>query len=165
MDRPHKPYEEVRVMLKNASPAWEKLVGHIRFHYEIDEVWAEGKPTHKHYNNLYFKRSGKPLITLCLRDGFFLASITLGGKEREKFEQQRDDFSTAVNKEYDESETLHDGKWLGFEVRDDSLIDDIIRLVQIKRKPNRTVFPKSIEKCGRLDVGLSHDTITRYMMT
>jgi len=60
---------------------------------------------------------------------------------------------------------LHDGKWLGFEMRDDSLIDDIIRLVQIKRKPNRKVFPGEIEKCGRLDIGMSHDTITKYILT
>ncbi|MCL2706934.1 MAG: DUF3788 domain-containing protein [Dehalococcoidia bacterium] len=165
MDRPTKPYEEVKAMLGDASAAWEKLVGFIRFYYEMDENWAEGKSTNKHFNNLFIKRSGKALLSLHLRDGFFLVSVTLGGKEREKFEEQRVTFGKVVCNNFDATETLHDGKWLGFEVRDDSLIDDIIRLVQIKRKPNRTVFPKSIEKCGRLDVGLSHDTITRYMMT
>ena len=152
-------------MLGKASPAWEKLVGHIRFYYEIDEIWAEGKPAHKHYNNLFFKRSGKSLLTLCLREGFFLVSITLGAKEREKFEQQRKDFGDAVCKEYDASETLHDGKWLGFEVRDDSLIDDIIRLLHIKRKPNRKILPESLEKCGRLDLGLSHEDITNCFIS
>ena len=49
MDRPTKPCEQVKAMLGNASAAWEKLVGHIRFYYEIDEIWAEGKPTYKHY--------------------------------------------------------------------------------------------------------------------
>ena len=147
-------------MLGNASEAWEKLVGHIRYYYEIDEIWAEGKPTHKHYNLLFFKRSGKPLVTLCLREGFFLVSITFGGKEREEFEKQREAFGDAVCKEYDEAETLHDGKWLGFEVRDDTIIEDIIKLLKIKRKPNRKIMPESIEQCGRLDIGLSHGEIT-----
>jgi len=163
MDRPTKSYEQVKAMLGNASPAWEKLVGHIRFYYEIDEIWTEGKPTHKHYNLLFFKRSGKSLLTLCLREGFFLVSIIFGGKEREIFEEQRDAFGAAVCKEYDEAETLHDGKWLGFEVHDDSLIDDIVRLLPIKRKPNRKVLPESIEKCGRLDIGLSHGEITNLI--
>ena len=161
MDRPTKPYGQVKAMLAGASAAWEKLVGYIRFYYEIDEIWAEGKPTHKHYNLLFFKRSSKSLITLCLREGFFLVSITFGIKEREKFEEQRDLFGEAVCKEYDNAETLHDGKWLGFEVRDDSLIDDIIRLLPIKRKPNRKILPESMEKCGRLDIGLSHEDINR----
>ena len=32
---------------------------------------------------------------------------------------------------------LHDGKWLMFEPVDTSLFDDFIRLLGIKRKPNR----------------------------
>ena len=164
MDRPTKPYKEVKEMLGDASVAWEKLVGNIRFHYEMDENWAEGKTTHKHFNNLFIKRSGKALLSLHLRDGFFLVSVTLGGKEREKFEEQRTTFGEVVCKIFDAAETLHDGKWLGFEVRDDSLVDDIIRLVQLKRKPNRKNFPKDIENCGRLDIGMSHETITKCIM-
>ena len=165
MDRPIKPYNDVIALLGDASTAWEKLVGYIRFNYEMDENWAEGKPTHKHFNNLFIKRSGKALLSLHLRDGFFLVSVTFGGNECDKFEKQRASFGETVRNEYDTAEILHDGKWLGFEVRNDSLIDDIIHLVQIKRKPNRKVFPKDIEKCGRLDIGMSHDQITKCIMT
>ncbi|MCL2216071.1 MAG: DUF3788 domain-containing protein [Defluviitaleaceae bacterium] len=163
MNRPTKAYAEVKAMLGSASDAWEKLVGHIRFYYEIDEKWAEGKPTHKHYNNLYFKRGGKPLITLCLREGFFLVGIVLGKNERDKFDEQRESFSEEIRKQYDESEILHDGLWLGFEVRDESINDDLIRLMQIKRKPNRKILPESIEKCGQLDIGMSHEDITTHI--
>ena len=160
MDRAIKPYVQVKEMLGSVSSAWEKLTGYIRYYYEMDENWVEGKPTHKHYNLLYFKRSGKSLITLCLRESFFLVSITFGAKEREHFEQQREAFGDTVCNEYDASETLHYGKWLGFEVRDESLIDDIIRLVHIKRKPNRKIMTVNMEKCGCLDLGLSHEEIT-----
>jgi hypothetical protein len=164
MDRATKPYDEVKTLLGESSTAFEKLIGYIRYHYEMDENWAEGKPTHKHFNNLFIKKSGKALISLHLRDGFFLASITLGGKEREKFEQQRETFGEVVCAEYDRAETLHDGKWLGFEIRDDSLIDDITRLLHVKRKPNRKILPNSLEKCGRLDLGLSHEDITNCLI-
>lgn len=164
MERAIKPYGQVKAILGNASSAWEKLVGHIRFFYEMDEQWEEGKPTHKHYNNLFIRRSGKSFVILSLREGYFLASVVLGKNEREKFDEQREKFNDAVCKVYDETQTYHDGKWLGFEVRDETLIDDIIRLLHIKRKPNRKILPESLEKCGCLDLGLSHEDITKSLI-
>ena len=159
MDRAIKSYEEVRAMLGKASGAWEKLAGHIRFHYIMDELWEEGNPSHKHYNNLRFRRGGKTLITLCIREGYFIACVVLGKGEREKFEGQREMFGDAVRTAYEETDTYHDGKWLAFDVYDDLLINDIIRLLYIKRKPNRKIFPESLEKCGCLDLGLPRGDI------
>ena len=163
MDRPIKPYKEVKAMLSAASPAWEKLLGHIRFHYVIDEKWAEGKPTHKHYNNLFIRCSSKSFIGLSLRDGYFFATITLGKDEQKKFEEQKNGFTEAVRNQFYKAEALHDGKWLGFEVRDIFIIDDIISLLNIKRKPNRKVLPKSLKKCGCLDIGMSQEEITNHL--
>ena len=39
-----------------------------------------------------------------------------------------------------------------------------IRLLHLKRKPNRKVLPDNLEKCGRLDLGLSHDEITNLLI-
>ena len=163
MDRPIKPYDEVKAMLGTASPAWEKLTGHIRFHYMMDEVWVEGKPTHKGHNNLYFKRGGKSFTILSIREGYFIVTVVYGKDEREKFEQHREEFGEAVQREYDASESLHDGKWMVFDVYDGTLIDDIIKMLSIKRKPNRKVLPESTERCGCLDIGLSHEYITNLL--
>ena len=165
MSRPIKPYEQVKAMLGKAAPAWEKLTGYIRFYYVMDEVWDEGKPTHKHHSNLYFRRGGKTLVNLCLRDGHFIVSIVLGKDERAIFEEQRESFGEAVCKEYDDAEVYHDGKWLGFYVHDDSQIDDIIRLLHVKRKPNRKALPGDLAQCGCLDLGLSHEDVTSYVIT
>ena len=151
-------------MLGSASPAWEKLVGHIRYYYAMDEVWYEGNPAHKHYNNLSIKRGGKTLVTLSLREGHFMVTIVLGKDERDRFDLQREEFGEAIRKAYDEEETLHDGKWLGFDIHDESLIDDIARLLPLKRKPNRKALPESIEQCGTLDIGLSHEEITNCLI-
>ena len=164
MERAIKPYEQVEAMLGDASTAWEKLVGQIRFYYVMDEKWEEGKPTHKYHNNLYIRRSGKSLIILSIREGYFIAGIVLGKEEREKFDKQRETFGEAVCQEYDEADTYHDGKWLAFEVRDEALIDDIVRLLHIKRKPNRKILPERLERCGRLDLGLSHEDITNCLI-
>ena len=61
--------------------------------------------------------------------------VILGKEEREKFERDREDYSLEVRKVYDESRTYHDGKWMMFELTDESLFSDFMRLLKIKRKP------------------------------
>ena len=39
--------------------------------------------------------------------------------------------------QYDEAKTYHDGKWVMFEPTDTSEFDDYMKLLVIKRKPNR----------------------------
>ena len=163
MERPTKPYEQVKLLLGKSSPAWEKLTGYIRVHYVMDELWAEGNPSHKYYNDLRIRRGGKTLISFALREGYFIACVVLGKDEREKFDQQREIFSEAMCTAYDTAETYHDGKWLGFDMYDDVMVDDLIKLIQIKRKPNRKVLPASAENCGCLDIGLSHEEITKKL--
>ena len=63
--------------------------------------------------------------------------IILGKDERLKFDTDRANYSKEVQKIYDETKTYHDGKWLMFEPVDTTLFDDFIRLLRIKRKPNR----------------------------
>ena len=63
--------------------------------------------------------------------------IVLGKDERLKFVNDREHYSEEVQRIYDETQTYHDGKWLMFEPTDTSLFDDFIRLLGIKRKPNR----------------------------
>ncbi|MDR2833432.1 MAG: DUF3788 domain-containing protein [Streptococcaceae bacterium] len=165
MDRVTKSYREVKEMLGVTSSAWERLLGEIRSNYVVDEKWAEGKPTHKHYNNLYVRCASKPLLALSIRDNFFIVGITLGADERNKFDEQRELFSEFILQEYDKAEVLHDGKWLGFEISDECLLDDLLKLVEIKRKPNRKIKPTSLEKCGLLDIGLSKDEITTQILS
>lgn len=63
--------------------------------------------------------------------------IILGKAEREKFEDDRQKFSIEVQKIYDEAKTYHDGKWIMFEVENSSMFEDFIKLLAIKRRPNR----------------------------
>lgn len=108
-------------------------------------------------------RGCKSFIILGLREGFFIACITLGKKERDKFDEQRDIFNKAMQKLYDETAILHDGMWLGFDIYDASFNEDLFRLMQIKRKPNRKILPESMEKCGVLAIGMSQEEITKLL--
>ncbi|HIW03480.1 MAG TPA: DUF3788 domain-containing protein, partial [Firmicutes bacterium] len=38
---------------------------------------------------------------------------------------------------YDQAKTYHDGKWMMFEPKDTSMFNDFLKLLSIKRKPNK----------------------------
>lgn len=63
--------------------------------------------------------------------------IIFGKDERAKFETERKNYSEQVQKIYDEAQTYRDGKWVMFEPTDTSMFPDLIKLLSIKRKPNR----------------------------
>jgi hypothetical protein len=63
--------------------------------------------------------------------------IIFGKDERQKFEENRQSYSEPVRKIYDEAKTYRDGKWVMFEPVDTAMFDDFVKLLQIKRKPNR----------------------------
>ena len=64
--------------------------------------------------------------------------MTIFGKdERTKFEDIRGALSDAVCRQYDEAKTYHDGKWVMLEPTNTADFDDYMKLLLIKRKPNR----------------------------
>ena len=67
----------------------------------------------------------------------YMPGTTVGKDERTEFEESRESFSAEVQKIYDESKTYHDWKWVMFYPGDESLFSDFMRLLAIKRKPNK----------------------------
>ena len=57
--------------------------------------------------------------------------------ERLKFEADRENYPEEIREKYDEAQTYHDGKWILFEPVDTTLFPGFMRLLEIKRKPNR----------------------------
>lgn len=114
---------------------WNQLCALIDEKYDMDCLWNKGG---KAWTYEYkYRRGGKTLCALYAREGCVGFMVILGKEERLKFERDRDLYSETVQKTYDETQTYHDGKWMLFELTDTSLFDDFIRLLSIKRKPNR----------------------------
>lgn len=114
---------------------WNQLCALIDEKYDMDCLWNKGG---KAWTYEYkYRRGGKTLCALYAREGCVGFMVILGKEERLKFERDRHLYSETVQKTYDETQTYHDGKWMLFELTDTSLFDDFIRLLNIKRKPNR----------------------------
>lgn len=114
---------------------WIKLNALIEEKYDMECLWNKGGKAWKY--EYKYRRGGKTLCALYARENCVGFMIILGKDERLRFEADRDNYSREVQRIYDETQTYHDGKWLMFEPIDTSLFDDFIKLLRIKRKPNR----------------------------
>ena len=114
---------------------WNKLCALIDEKYEMDRLWNKGG---KAWTYEYkYRRGGKTLCALYARENCIGFMIIFGKDERAKFEAERNDYSQQVQKIYDEAKTYRDGKWVMFEPIDASMFQDFIKLLGIKRKPNK----------------------------
>ncbi len=90
----------------------------------------------KHGWGLRFKRS-KSFCTLIPERNRLVIQIVLGKGNRKKVEAILQELSPGVREEYASAVTYHDGKWLAMAVDSDEILDDIKKLLIIKRKPKR----------------------------
>ena len=128
--------EEITALVgKSLYEIWTKLCDLIDENYDMDRLWNKGG---KAWTYEYkYRRGGKTLCALYARENCIGFMIILGKDERLKFENERENYSVEVQRIYDEAQTYHDGKWIMFEPLDTSMFDDFIKLLKIKRKPNR----------------------------
>lgn len=114
---------------------WDKLCASIDEKYDMDRLWDKGGKAWKY--EYKYRRGGKTLCALYARENCVGFMVILGKDERLKFEKDRENYGEEVQRIYDETKNYHDGKWMMFEPTDTSLFNDFIRLLGIKRKPNR----------------------------
>lgn len=128
--------EEMTILLgEPLYDIWNQLAALIDEKYDMDRFWNKGGKTWKY--EYKYRRGSKTLCALYARENGVGFMVILGKDERSKFEADRENYSNEVQRIYDETQTYHDGKWLMFEPTDTALFDDFIRLLGIKRKPNR----------------------------
>lgn len=114
---------------------WQELCSAIDDKYEMERVWNTGG---KNWAYEYkYRRGGKTLCCLYAKNNCIGFMIIFGKNERQKVENIRASLSNSVCMQYDEAETYHDGKWVMFEPTDTTNFDDYMKLLTIKRKPNR----------------------------
>ena len=112
-------------------PLWEELLRFIAANYPIPGEWNFGG---KNYGwNLWFRKSGKTLVTLYPQDRYFVAQIVLSKDQVEQAAALR--LGKNVGTVLTETPQLHDGRWLFIKVKTKRDVVDIQQLLQIKRRP------------------------------
>lgn len=129
------PEEMTRLVGESLYDVWRKLDALIEERYDMDCSWNRGGKAWKY--EYKYRRGGKTLCALYAKENCVGFMVILGKDERIKFEADRERYAKEVQRVYDETQTYHDGKWLMFAPKDMTLFDDFIRLLGIKRRPNR----------------------------
>lgn len=128
--------EEMTALLgKPLYNVWNKLCALIDEKYDMDHLWNKGGKAWRY--EYKYRRGGKTLCALYARENCVGFMIILGKDERSKFEEYRENYSEEVQETYEKAQTYHDGKWIMFEPVDTSLFNDFIKMLEIKKKPNR----------------------------
>ena len=135
LDRIPDEEEMTALVGKSLHDVWNRLCALIDEIYDMDRLWDKGGKAWKY--EYKYRRGGKTLCALYARENCVGFMIILGREERLKFEADRESYSEEVQRIYDEAQTYHDGKWIMFEPTDHSMFDDFMKLLRIKRKPNR----------------------------
>ena len=136
--------DEILALLgRTAFDVWKAICPFVSDHYNMDVIWDDGGKYGVYEQK--FRRSGKTLCTLYIRENELVVLIVFGKAEREKFEAERMAFSSQMQAIYDNAKTYHDGKWMYAKLKDPHLFSDITRMLLIKKKPNRR-----LTMCGYL---------------
>ena len=111
------------------------IVDEITKLYDMEQIWNNGgkKWTYEYK----FRKGGKTLCAFYFNDNTLGFMIIFGKDERIRFEEIRSELSSEVLETYDNAETFHDGKWVMFDITNNSIIEDLKKLLFIKRKSNR----------------------------
>ncbi len=101
----------------------------------MEQIWNSGGK--KWIYEYKFRKGRKTLCAFYFRDNTLGFMIIFGKGERDKVEEIRYELSSDALETYDNAETFHDGKWVMFNITDNSIIEDLKKLLYMKRKPNR----------------------------
>ena len=135
LNTPPAAEELTNLIGKSLYDVWNGFVSLLDENYDMERIWDSGGKAWKY--EYKYRRGGKTLCALYAREHRIGIMIIFGKDERAKFETDRAAYSKETQAVYDKAQTYHDGKWMMFEPTDTALFDDFIRLLHIKRKPNR----------------------------
>lgn len=111
------------------------FVDTITLLYDMEQTWnCGGKKWVYEYK---FRKGGKTLCAFYFKENILGFMIIFGKEERVKVEKIRNELSCDVQKVYDEAQIFHDGKWVLFNIIDYLILEDLKKLLFIKRKPNK----------------------------
>lgn len=131
--------------MNNLEKISHEIMVFMRGKYRLDEI-GNGR------DELKFKQGQKTILTIYIDEDRFIFLIIFGKKERECFEICRNDYSKYICDYYDNSKTYHDGKWMFIDVTTMEQLEEVKKLIQIKKKPNRKPFPREnvvYSQCGQ----------------
>ncbi|MFX1482757.1 MAG: DUF3788 domain-containing protein [Promethearchaeota archaeon] len=134
-DRDCEPTEKriLEYIGKEASELWSELHMFLAENYDFQpelSYWGD-----KYGWTIRYRKSGKTLVAFYPENEGFTVQVILGKKEVEKFQRMRDELSQEIVQLFNDTKQLHDGRWLWIQQPGNGTVEDIKKLIQLKRRP------------------------------
>jgi len=127
--------EDLQAAMGSVYPLWERLLRFIETNYKLPGEMSYGG---KNYGwNLWYRKSGKSLLSLYPQEGYVVAQIVLGNAQ--VAQALALELGETVGTLLRETPQFHDGRWLFIPVRTAQDAEDVKQLLQVKRRPKRVV--------------------------
>lgn len=134
-DADHKPVlNELEEYVGNAVLG--EFCAEIRQLYGVNESIEFSRCGMEYGWNVKFKKSGKSLCTIYLREQYFTVMVVIGRKEKEAAEQILPELSSDVQEIYERTAEGNGQKWMMIDVEDrDERYEDVFRLIKLRIHP------------------------------
>ncbi len=121
------------------SPLFESLCKHVETEYQSKPVLEYSRCSMQYGWNVKYKKAGRTLCTLYPLEGYFIALIVIGEREKTEIESMLPIFTEYLQQLYHETKTGMGQKWLMINVTDDAVLEDVKQCIAIRRgkKNNR----------------------------
>lgn len=121
-----------------ATPLWNDLVAFLGESYEVEPEMAYSSCSGQPGWNVKFKKAGRALCTLYPMDGFFIALVVIGLKEHDETLGLIPECSPYTRELFERTKVFMGQRWLMINVTDEGILQDVKRLIQVRRKVKRS---------------------------
>jgi len=115
------------------SPLFECLCKYLETEYQSKPVLEYSRCSMQYGWNIKYKKAGRTLCTLYPMEGYFIALIVIGDRERTETELMLPFATEYLQQLYRETKTGMRQKWLMINVTDEAVLEDIKQCIAIRR--------------------------------
>ena len=117
-----------------SNPLWQQLNTFLQAGYGVSPRCSYSSCSGQPGWNVKYQKAGRSLCTLYPMPGYFIALVVIGAKEEMEVELMSPTLTAHVQGLLQSAGSLAGARWLMIHVTDEPILDDVKRLIQIRRK-------------------------------
>lgn len=116
------------------NPFFSELYTHIENTYNVKPKMEYSKCSAQPGWNIKYKKGGKTLCTFYPLQGYFIILVIIGNKEQQETEFIIPSLTPYTQELYSKTKFACGGRWLMIEIKEKSVFDDCLKLIDIRAK-------------------------------
>lgn len=116
------------------NPVFGEFCKEIQETYKTESRMEYSKCSWEPGWNVKYKKSGKSLCTIYLREQYFTVLVVIGRKEKERAEELLLTCAPVLQQIYEETKEGNGQRWMMIDLEDaDEVYHDVLRLIELRR--------------------------------